>query len=535
MYAVDEDDGDGLFVTQDLHGAAPRTPDPEEEIGLHDARVSNPWSIAKVNASVQPRGQPQSNPQLVTPRRQLEDFQGFHGVSPGTTMGDAPQSPQLLLTPQQSRRVSSDPAITSSPERFPYPLAARNSRSGEHALRSQRAADRERYGTGALDTWVPKSTNGYRATPGSSPDPDEGLIIDPDTGHTRRREFVSARTLPTGIPLDETPTASSRPRKQSPQKQTGTGNHKPFTSPLTDDSVWPDYGGKRKSKPPSQGRSTGGNQSTLTSQGTIQFSKSSTASSSSSPERPVHPDLALTLDYENRKALAAQQHRANLLRQQKRQQLDAGTSTQDRASISRSPHQNRYNRAIAALHQGDETAQNASTYISPRMPSAFEAGDPRQYWLRVRERENAANAAAAGGPGGEISPSRPLAPTKRRKTALLPLETTKEECSTRDLVLPYQAPDVTTLALKAKEKGAWDGYISSGTSAYAGLTAAMTISVVRAWEEQIRELVRRQYEYRDDGSSGQGQLKVELWSAMQAHWGAHRREEEEEEDGMTAR
>ena len=491
MYAADEDDEVGLFLAQRSSPERPQTPNPdEEEAGLCNIRISNPWSIAKVNAPVRPHHRQQSDGPLPSPVRQTDEPEGIQAGSPTTVTDQTQPSPKALPTPQQSHRESSDSITTSSsPERFPYPLAARGSRSGDYAL-SQRAANRERYGGGALDTWVQKSTNSYENTSSPAPDIDESHTIDPETGTTRPRDFISARSLPLGTPLNEVPTAPSRPGRQSPKKQPPTGIHKPFTSPLTNDRVWFDCAPQpsRKTKPQPT-------QSTLTTQGDLHFPRSSPSpSSSSSPERPtVHPGLALSLDYEKRKALAAQQHKANLLR---KKQLNID----DNPPSSNSPHQNRYNKAIAALHQDTPSKQ----------ASPFEPNDPRQYWLRVQERE-------------QVSPSHPLT-AKRRKTSMLPLESVSEKWSTRDLVLPLKVPSLVILNSEIREGGKCDGYISTGEVAF-GLDAVQTIDTIRAWEEEVRMMVKRKFGGKEEVVAEKGEVRVELWGVMEKHWGAHGRSE----------
>jgi len=530
MYAADDDEEMDLFVAQDHHGSQPQTPDPDEEAGLRDIRVSNPWVIAKVNASIHPPPkQWQSNGQLLTPVQPNTDPEGGSSASPATILGETHPSPRVLPTPQQSHRDSSDPSTaSSSPERFPYPLAARNSRSGEYALETQRAANRERYGNGALDTWVQKSINGSSDAPSSTQDLDESLSIDPDTGNTRHRDFVSARTLPTGTPLSEIPTAPTRPRRQSPQKQTGSCINKPFTSPLTDDRVWFDVGQKRKGKPSQSDRS----QNTLTPQARLQPSSPGTTRSSpehashpslqlsspsttnSSPDRPIHPDLASSLDYEHRKALATQQHRATLLRQQH----NTATHPLNHTSPSPSPHRNRYNSAIAALHHqaGDAPTSNPP---SPPPASGLEPSDPRHYYLRVLDRER--------------SPSR-LPSAKRRKTSLLPLEAIPTDQNIHHLILPHKPLDLKLLAADINAMGVYDAYIASGTLGPGGLGEMQTMDTVRRWEEEIRGLVRERFRSAD----GVGEMRVDVWGVVREHVGRFCRGGEEgggevemEEDG----
>jgi len=524
MYAADDDEAMDLFFAQDHDGSQPQTPDPDEEAGLRDIRVSNPWSIAKVNAPIRPhQNQWQSNGQLLTPIQPNADPEAGSSASPAPVTSDTHPSSRTLLTPQQSHRDSSDPGTaSSSPERFPYPLTARNSRSGERALKIQRAANRERYGGGALDTWVQESISGRSDAPSSTPEREESLSIDLETGNIRHRDFVSARILPTGTPLSEIPTAPTRARRQSPQKQTGSGINKPFASPLTNDRVWFDVGQKRKGKPSQSDRS----QSTLTPQARLQPSSSITTSSSpahpfhpnpasslqpsspnttsSSPEHPIHPDLASSLDYEHRKTLATQQHRASLLRQ-RRQPPEHSI---DHTSTSPSPHQFRYNKAIAALHhQASDPPIPLQTSTS-----SFDPTDPRHYYLHLLAHERATTAH-----NSLPSPSH-LPSAKRRKTSKLPLETIPSEYSVRDLVLPLSL-DLKLLASEVTIMRVWDGYIASGTRGGGGLEAGMGMEMARKWEEVVEGLVGRGF----SGGEGEGQgegaagLRLEVWPFLQEH------------------
>lgn len=94
MYGIDEED---LEFLQD------NVPDmsEEEEDGRRDAAISNPWTIARMNAPIKPK-KPVSNGQLLSPAKSLSDI------------STAPHSPAPAATPHQSRRPEPLTTQTSS-------------------------------------------------------------------------------------------------------------------------------------------------------------------------------------------------------------------------------------------------------------------------------------------------------------------------------------------------------------------------------------------------------------------------------------
>ncbi|KAF9699501.1 hypothetical protein EKO04_002446 [Ascochyta lentis] len=94
MYGIDEDD---LAYLQEN---VPPVVEEEEE-GRRDAAVSNPWTIARMNAPVKPK-KPTSFGQLPSPAKSQSD------------MSTAPQSPMPAVTPHQARRFEPLTPQTSS-------------------------------------------------------------------------------------------------------------------------------------------------------------------------------------------------------------------------------------------------------------------------------------------------------------------------------------------------------------------------------------------------------------------------------------
>ncbi|KAB2106802.1 hypothetical protein AG0111_0g5060 [Alternaria gaisen] len=90
MYGIDEDD---LQFLQEDH-----TPVVEEEEGIRAAEISNPWTIARMNAIVKPK-QSSSHEQLLSPAKSQEYVNSYSGSSSPIVTPNRPRS-ALPLTPQ---------------------------------------------------------------------------------------------------------------------------------------------------------------------------------------------------------------------------------------------------------------------------------------------------------------------------------------------------------------------------------------------------------------------------------------------------
>lgn len=90
MYGIDEDD---LQFLQEDH-----TPLIEEEEGIRAAEISNPWTIARMNARVKPK-QSSSHEQLLSPAKSREYANSYSGSSSPIVTHNRPRS-ALPLTPQ---------------------------------------------------------------------------------------------------------------------------------------------------------------------------------------------------------------------------------------------------------------------------------------------------------------------------------------------------------------------------------------------------------------------------------------------------
>ncbi|KAL8784184.1 MAG: hypothetical protein Q9195_009152 [Heterodermia aff. obscurata] len=373
MYMDDSDVDDiyeGPVNPHETHGIRQDRYDQDEYSELHSAEVSNPWTIAKINAPLRQTPNHSANIHPLTPARQTGDVENAM-----TQLSDAAHSAtRALPSPERTQNASSDAGKqSSSPENFPYPLTARRQRADNHTARPTspfQLSERR----GALDTWVQKSqadsqrspptndagvSNPNRSTtasPETQPH-NEPLFTGSQTATAPRHDFTSARTLPTGTPLSEIPSLPQRgPRKAGPttQRRPGAGLNKPFISPVNDPTkVWFETGcnptSRTKSPPKRLSQTKNPDQSLFL-----------TSEDSPPPPEP-HPDLAATLDYETRKAAAVQQQRKALLK-------PSPHTTPNPSSSTHPPHGPRRKTAPLPL----ESIDPASTTLELILPLSIQ-------------------------------------------------------------------------------------------------------------------------------------------------------------------
>lgn len=353
-----------------------RPPDLDPEIEFPRASLTlNPWTIAKLNAPVQKRAA----------KVALDDV-----------ALEMPARSANLPTLRQSSEPPSSSAVN----------LATPARTGH----LPRAGDQTDLG-GSYATWVerqekricrvPSTTEDQQSRSYSLPLEDRGDERRPQTTVTQHRnrargDFVVARDLPAGDPWTPPPTqpASKRPRPSG---------FKPFQAP----------------------RRTGGfvaiNNQGLTQRNEILFNQSNhTANSGNTPlslpqssepqvspvrENTPHHDLQYSLDFEKRKE-------------------DVNKKQRSSAPASRpSPHQNRYNAAIAVLDSISNTVAPAKTVNPEPFKTSLPDGDPRAYLMRRQKSLSVIS----------NHPERALK-LKRAKTGLLPLESIPQDCGVHSLV-----------------------------------------------------------------------------------------------------
>lgn len=525
MYGVNEDDLDEPYGPQEDGSQLQDSQDSDEEAGLHDASISNPWAIAKLNAPLRRINKEkragadmESNNQLLTPRHQAGELgkataRQVHEILRGSnTSNFGLPTPAREMGCQVTSKIPQNP---SSPEKYPFADKIWGKSDRKIASSKHTSFPKTRNGCGALDTWVLKPIDSGSVTTRSACPFDDDMQDPNMPVQTPTRNFVSARALPMGTPLSVVPErASKSTRNRSPGKKIRTGRNKPFISPVNEPSrVWLNMEpkGNSISSQPAPAQSV----DAVAASNGIRFDREDQDSATgSSPTRSislVHPDLAAAMDYETRKQAALQHWKVNQRRKAVPKDLVLSSENEPSCSSSKkSPHQNRYSRAVANLHSLDSRAAS----LEPQPPS-FQPGDPRAYLLRTQEDNETT---CQGFPNDSSKRSR-----NRRKTGLLPLETILSDRSTRDLILIL---DQEELGLKARLQPSRTGgasicdeYINSGTTV--GAFSSCTIHQVHAWEARVREMVvtLRRGTGEDDGVAGERTdfLRLDIWASLQKH------------------
>lgn len=519
MDEVDEDDANESRKRHDDDSQLQDNLSSDEESGLRDASISNPWAFAKLNAPVRRSNiakgsiaNVENNDQLLTPGREVGELgkattRQIHDILRGS------KTPKFgLPTPVRDKRYQATcttSQTSSSPEPSPFPQKSWT--NGRRKIASSKH-------TSYLDSWV-QQQNGGRPVTIVSAGPLFDDLQDPNVPvQTTSRDFVSARALPLGDPLGTTPDrASKSTRDRDLGKKTRVDLNKSFVSPISDPSrVWFDMEARRNGIRSQSARAenvdavaaSNGIRSEREEQDSI--ADSITESSPTRSNSLVHPDLAATMDYEIRKQAALQHWKANQQRKAVAKDFVPNSKEEPpRSSAKASPHQNRYSRAVANLHTPDGGAAS----VEPRILS-FEPGDPRAYLLRAQEQDETINQ--------DVHKDSAERPRNRRKTGLLPLETVSEDRSTRDLSLTLGREKLGLEArLQTSRAGGLlycDEYISGGTSVEA--FSSCTIQQIRVWEVKVMELVgelRRQMQDSGIANDKTETLRLDIWTSLQTH------------------
>ena len=498
MYAVDEEEEADLETRQQEHPRSPMDLGLDGDENLRDVEVSNPWAFAKLNAAMRSSGR---NKQLHTPGRQVGDA----GNSTDPSSDGLPQQadpPSLRKpSPHVDQARSSPEAAYPTPSPFPFPLKARGKRKAEYAgvnaLSSAAPSNKEHQKRGALDTWVQKSLDSYDELEGS-PDTLQGDQGPPDLPYSH--DFISARSLPAGgTPLSEIPDASQRTRRKPlPRKQQQGNIDRPFVPPVRDPNhVWFDIGENPSRRRFQKSRPNNDHQDIAKEPSLVLRDDEIEDDEADRPLPPIHPDLAITLDYEARKQAASEAHRKVL-----REQAAAASKAQTHApnplhpqhsTTSSSPHKNRQAKAIAALH-------HASTNPSSEETITLDPSDPRAYLQRTHHQQ------APDSQLGGIPKSR------RQKTSMLPFESVTEENYVGDLTFLIQDVNMDDVEDDMKESGAWDQYVKRGEDGKG--FGKVDTGTTKRWEGKIKEVVREMYAEEEGGKAN---VDMDLLVKVQAH------------------
>ncbi|MDI1488180.1 MAG: hypothetical protein OHK93_007454 [Ramalina farinacea] len=459
----------------------------DEDNPENDISISNPWAFAKLNSKMG----------RTKPRRSVHAGHDEDIQLPTPEQ----EQPQRHLTPARTRPIR-DGLLSpdqSSPSPFPYPLSARP-KSHENDERVSRPRNDDptqgKQVIGCLDHYM-KSSHSQNLEK-------TGLLLDATTdldeaeSRTEHAEgFRTAAALPQGTALSNIPDISELPQGKRSARRQSKSLHKPFTPPVNDlQDVWFKTGNQSHKK---QSQNCGANNTTgysTTNIPSLNLRDDEKLEPAPSPSRsrsssPTHPDLALSMDYETRKAratadyrLAQKLQRREALQQQKRQAAAAGPPSptsvlSPRISLPHSkpsPHLNRQRNAIAALRS-----------LIPQ-PSALDPYDPRACLIRHQQ-------AQAEGPGNGGNRSR------RPRTAQLPLETVKAEDALQDLVLALSISISDLEREVQRNPDAADGNGDEGSA-----FEMCGDEDVQYWQEIVEGLTRQFH----DQKGGSGRLDVDV-------------------------
>ncbi|KAL8806627.1 MAG: hypothetical protein Q9200_004964 [Gallowayella weberi] len=521
MFGDENSDG----VTND-HETPPHQ-DLEDEEDLRDISVSNPWTFAKLSAPLRPQkpspneliSSSSSNHQLLTPAKQHGGL-GHDLSSPDVHLGSVGDI--NLPTPVRSQNNTSD--LSSPPDTFPYPIK----RWGKGQLKADPLSDttlnEDQSSPNHLDTWI------QAPTPRRTMDQDLSSKSNDMVLPRPQRDFVPASELAKGTPLNAIPEITQAPRRRfasQKQQQPNSDNanaNKPFKPPAVQDPtrVW--FDDLPSTAPPR--RFTKAKDNSLPARpmngepASLAHDPIDTDDETPSQQpQQQHQGLALTMDYEARKAAATAQRRA-LLREQSRSngsrhlqpptpepgtQIKISPSQQSSPPMpptSSSPHRNRYNSAVAALHATTSALQTSKDIATASATNdadindadlddiptekLMDPKDPRAYLIRCLR----INANANGrNPAGHI---------KRIKSSLLPLEYTSSSnpntgTYTRNLIQIIPGGTlIASLPTQMQTHGKADAYINGWIDAPDSLGNASGRELQR-WEDKGMEMVKEMY------------------------------------------
>ena len=486
---------DDFFGLQDFahSGSTTRLENVEAE-ALRNVHISNPWTIAKVNAPIRrlpANGESSTttphNGQLFTPVRQRGepgDLGDFFGRGSNLSRKSSPIN--VPLVNQSSSREFSTDEQRSPLGQFTFPLRA----------------------------WRPKerrsdTSNGFDTTPENSPERPLDRWI-------RRDQITQKYTAPpqafstTGTPLGDIPQIARRPRKVTPRKpqHEKASINQPFKPPLLDanrirlspEAVRRPLASRTPQIPLSWTNTATTNQLLQESEDTesIYSERFNDASSLT----PTSPDLAITLDYERRKQAAIQQRQWYVLQHTQAIRSEAASIASSAKELpippsSNSPYRNRYNKAVAALSPSKDPATASDPILQS---SVFQKGDPRAYFFRHQQEQQ--NVTPESKEGREA----PVHKLKRAKTSLLPLESTPVDATLYNLVFKLDV-DAEHILSEMAALANTDNYVRLGTE-NAGL--AHEAKDIEYWEQRIREIVEKKYRGDDGSRVKEREVKVNL-------------------------
>lgn len=421
----------------------------DEEENLRDVKISNPWTFAKINASIRYGDTPQQfelqrpNNQLLTPVRQAgeptyDKWQRIHEKRQLKVPKASLRSPTRT---QADHLTPSRPPAHNPYNPFYFAQMARREKNHEDAQTKENTPQRGDDAAAVFNPWLTiyKSKNNF-LNPSAPAFFNHEIVRDDETRRpeTRRGDFVSARTLPLQGPL------SGIPELHMPPQRLGMN--------LKKGSLSPERGLPNIKHVRNDGSACARSDSDSDTDSGLVHSISSR-----------NPGLVASKDGER--------HRQGTL--QTMEQLKPMTELRTANALQENFHPSHTSpppykncQTLKAFCLSENTAAAASPNPNPK--AVFEPGDPRAYLLDSFQKQHNKNNNETPHPtSAHYAPGQ-----NRRKLSLLPLEAVRKDLTTRNLILVIPTTNLDINGLLAglrsttgtfEEEGVLlDEYIASG-------------------------------------------------------------------------
>ncbi|OOQ84138.1 hypothetical protein PEBR_31501 [Penicillium brasilianum] len=410
---------------------------PASESGI--LRQTNPWSISRINASLQ-APDPGDAPSSAVPISLATASQAaVQRHTPQRPTSTSPVYNSERSSPVCSRRTPMSPLNHRRNPPTPHESPLQSASSISASRRAMRERDRERYGNGALDTWFQRTTQASLDSRSPEPlvEPEEAIAT---LSQLAERRFNPPLDIPTiTLPLESHSLSfSPRPRRE----QT------PDLSPQQIGSdVSPDNDHQARSMDSGRGFPVLENWAASIHEGFTPESSS---------------ELEKALDFERRK------REVNQLYRTRSKMSNNGT----RVPSSNSPHHNRYLAAKAAL-------TTDKTGVDRPPAAALAAGDPRAYLMSLNA--NQLSNDSVDDPGT----------LRRSRTSRLPLERIPQGLDLHNLRLPMKTSSSDILE-SFNSMARHDDY-SGGRDEPKSLLLSDVTALVPCWNEKLSTIISKSY------------------------------------------
>lgn len=478
-----EEDRDNLAIDDNT---VQRTEDSDEEKALRDVRISNPWTFAKINASVRHSDTlkkselQRPNNQLLTPVRQageptkdkrqpIQEQRQSHSTKTG------------LPSPLRTQADHSTPSLAQlSPAHNPFysPQRALREKNEKDVPRKENTPQRGDGAASIFNSWVSINKPGNNfLIPAAAGLTNHEAITEDETQRpqTRGRDFMSAQTLPLDAPLGIPEVQADRIRGLMPRQRIGRNLNK---------SSFP---------PKHASRLVRNNASVCARSDSDSITNSCLSHSISSGNLGI----VASNDDERRKQRTLQPI------QRVKPMIEPRLATLQENSPP-------FYHNIPSTLNNRQTLQtpcllddaSPTTPPNPSPNAIFEQGDPRAYLLYPFQQQHNNINETLSSSSAHHRPGR-----NRRKTSLLPLEAVREELTTRNLILviPTAKLDIngllaglrSTMGISEEDGFLVDEYIAKGEFV-GGFSSASenndeSSMQTHRYESKIRELLASAY------------------------------------------